>query len=94
MDPGILKLIIQLSTYGPLGVMVVIFFSLYMLSKKEIKELRADHKTELKVEQDRVKETSEKLEAISLTMIQSTVQQTEAVKALTKVLDSIDRRLT
>ena len=94
MDPGILKLIIQLSTYGPLGVMVVIVFSSDMLGKKEIKQARAESTHEQTVEQDSVKETSEKLEAISLTMIQSTVQQTEAVKALTKVLDSIDRRLT
>jgi ElaB/YqjD/DUF883 family membrane-anchored ribosome-binding protein len=93
MDPGTLKLVIQLSTYGPLGIMVVIFFSLFMLSKKEMKELRMEHKEELKVEQNRVKETSDKLESISLTMIQSTEQQTAAVNALTKVLDSIDRRL-
>lgn len=93
MDPGTFKIVFQLATYGPLGIMAVIFFSLFMLSKKEMKELRSEHKEELKIEQDRVRETSAKLEALSASMISSNEKQLAAITALSKVLDSVDRRL-
>lgn len=93
MDPGTFKLVFQLATYGPLGLMAAIFVVLFFLSRKEIKDLRNDHKAELKVEQDRVRETSAKLEALSASMISSNEKQLAAITALSKVLDSVDRRL-
>lgn len=41
MDPSIAKLLVQLGTYGPLGVMCVLLYVLYWQRGKELEKERA-----------------------------------------------------
>ena len=83
VDAGTAKILFQLGTYGPLGIMVILLFILLLRAQKEVKEERA-----------KSEELSGKLLEISKELIKSDTENTETLRSMTKVLDSIDRRLT
>lgn len=93
MDPATTKLLVQLGTYGPLGVMVVLEFILLLRKDKELKEARVCCAQEVAAERKRNDELQGKLIELSTASIKSDTLHTEAINANTRVLDSIDRRL-
>jgi hypothetical protein len=93
MDPATAKMLFQLGTYGPLGVMVILLFILLLRQQKETKEAREECSKLLVEERGKNIQLADKLVELSRESIKADTEHTETIRAMTKVLDSIDRRL-
>lgn len=82
MDPATAKILIQLGTYGPLGLMSALFFILYWLQKKETREQR-----------DKNEELAEKLHETAMASIQADIEHSKAYDPLERVMDSAIKTL-
>lgn len=94
VDPGTAKILFQLGTYGPLGIMVILLFILLLRAQKEVKEMRTECAESLSEERTKNEELTAKLLELSRESIKADTEHTGTLKSMTKVLDSIDRRLT
>lgn len=83
MTDLIKALIDSASQYGPAGLIAAVFIGLYYLEHKAGMKERAAH----------IK-TSEKLLELSTASIKADTEHTAAIATLSRVLDSIDRRLS
>lgn len=88
------KLLSSFGVYGPLGLMVVMLFVLLLMQKKENKELRKEGAEALQKERQNSIDLSKSLESLSRESIKADIEHTAAQEAHTKVLESIDRRLS
>lgn len=84
IDP---KILFQLGTYGPLGIMVIFLFLLLLKQQR-------DHQRTVETERQRTEKLTEKVIELSQASIRADTQHTETLNAMTKVLDSVDRRLS
>ena len=93
VEPGMAKILFQLGTYGPLGVMVVLLFILLLRCQKECREIRAESSACQAEMREENTDLAGKLVELSRESIKADTEHAEALRAHTKVLDSIDRRL-
>ena len=82
MDAAAAKALIQLGTYGPLGVMVVLFFILYWFQKEETQK-----------ERDRNTALQEKLHELSIISIKADMEHSKAYEPMEKVMDAAIKAL-
>lgn len=82
MDTHLIKVLIQLGTYGPLGVMVVLFVILFFMERK---------KTE--AERQKVDELASKLHEVSLASIKADMEHSKAYEPMEKIFDAALRLL-
>jgi hypothetical protein len=73
--------------------MVVLLFILLLLQQKETKEAREECSKMLGEERGKNIQLAGKLVELSRESIKADTEHTETIRAMTKVLDSIDRRL-
>lgn len=83
MDSSLIKILIQLGTYGPLGIMSVLFFVLFLMERK---------RTE--VERTKVDELAAKLHEVSMASIRADVEHSKAYEPMEKIFDAAIRRLS
>jgi hypothetical protein len=76
MDPATAKILIQIGTYGPLGLMAALGFWLFFLERKRTAE-----------ERKRNEELSTKLHELALESIRSDTEHSKAYGPLEKVFD-------
>lgn len=77
IDSNLAKILFQLGTYGPLGIMCILFFALFMMERK---------KTEL--ERQKVDELAAKLHEVSLASIKADVEHSKAYEPMEKIFDA------
>ena len=77
MDATTAKALLQLGTYGPLGIMCVLFFILFMLQKKETQ-----------TERDKNEKLAYKLHELGLASLKADMEHTQAYTALEKMIDA------
>ncbi len=82
MDTNTAKLLIQLGTYGPLGVMCALFFILFLLERKRVD-----------AERKKVEELSHKLYEVGMGVIKSDVERDKIIEPMEKVFDAAVRAL-
>lgn len=82
MDPALAKILIQLGTYGPLGLMCVLFVILFFLERK---------KTE--AEREKVDALANKLHEVSLASIKADMEHSKAYEPMEKIFDAALRLL-
>lgn len=82
MDATLVKVLIQLGTYGPLGIMSVLFVILFFLERK---------KTE--AERKKVDELASKLHEVSLASIKADMEHSKAYEPMEKIFDAALRLL-
>jgi len=83
MDPTLIKVLIQLGTYGPLGIMSGLFLVLFFLERK---------KTE--AERKKVDELASKLHEVSLASIKADMEHSKAYEPMEKIFDAALRLLS
>lgn len=83
MDTHLVKLLIQLGTYGPLGIMSVLFVILFFLERR---------KTE--AERQKVDELASKLHEVSLASIKADMEHSKAYEPMEKIFDAALRLLS
>jgi hypothetical protein len=98
MEAALAKLLEMLAKHGPGFLVAAIFIALYVMerrdSRKELEGLREGHHKEIELERGITKDLTIKLFELSSESIKADTEHTETIKSMTKVLDSIDRRLT
>ena len=94
MDAATTKMLFQLGTYGPLGVMVILLFVLLLRAQKEVKEMRTECTAQLVAERTKNVELTGKLLELSRESIKADTEHTITLQAMSRVLESVDRRLT
>ncbi len=98
MEAALAKLLEMLAKSGPGFLVAAIFIALYVLdrreSRKELEVTQERCRKEVETERGIVKDLTIKLIELSNESIKADTEHTEAIKSMTKVLDSIDRRLT
>lgn len=82
MDPTTVKLLVQIGTYGPLGVMAGVLLILLIRQQKASKE-----------ERDKNHALSQDLLELAKDSVKADAEHTAAINAMTKALDRIDGRL-
>jgi hypothetical protein len=97
MEVALAKLLEMLAKHGPGFLVAAIFIALYVLerrdSRKELETAREGHRKEVELERVISKDLTIKLFELSSESIKADTEHTEAIKSMTKVLDSVDRRL-
>lgn len=83
MDTHLVKVLIQLGTYGPLGIMSVLFVVLFFLERK---------KTE--AEREKVDALANKLHEVSLASIKADMEHSKAYEPMEKIFDAALRLLS
>lgn len=77
MDPAAAKALLQLGTYGPLGIMCVLFFILFWMQRKETAD-----------EREKTNKLAEKLHELGLASLRADMEHTKAYTSLEKVIDA------
>lgn len=93
IDPATAKVLIQLGTYGPLGIMVVLLFVLLLRQQKECRELRLENAVALNEERSKNQDLTDKLVLLTENLYRADGENTELMREMIKVLDRVDRRL-
>jgi hypothetical protein len=97
METALAKILTILANHGPFAIVSVVFIALYVIDRKShnsrVTELETLHSQEIKDEKDRHDVTAKRLHQLSMESIKADTEHTAAIQALTKVLDSVDRRL-
>jgi len=83
MDTTLIKLLVQLGTYGPLGIMVVLFVSLFFMERR---------KTD--TERKKVDDLANKLHEVSLASIRADMEHSKAYEPMEKIFDAALRLLS
>lgn len=98
MEAALVKLLEMLAKHGPGFLVAAIFIALYVIDRKShIKALETEqqrHEKELGEARTINKELTTKVIELSNASIKADTEHTLAIKAVSKVLDSIDRRLS
>lgn len=82
MDATLIKVLIQIGTYGPLGLMSALFVILFFLERK---------KTE--AERKKVDDLANKLHEVSLASIKADMEHSKAYEPMEKIFDAALRLL-
>ena len=94
MDPSFAKTLVQLGTYGPLGIMVVVAFYLYYMERQKTSELTAKllefAKTSVEADHEHAK-AMEALGHLYELGMKFTEASTTTTNALENVVKSMDR---
>ena len=83
MDSSLIKVLIQLGTYGPLGIMSVLFFILFLMERK---------RTE--AEREKVDALATKLHEVSMASIKADVEHSKAYEPMERIFDAAIRMLS
>lgn len=94
MEAALAKLLVKLAEYGPGFILAAIIAVVWVLDRKgKNADITVERERNTKLEEKNDK-LAEKLLAFANDSIKSDTENTEAIRAMTKVLDSIDRRLS
>lgn len=94
MDPSLAKTLLQLGTYGPLGVMALLGFWLFLLERKKTAELTAKVTEFAKASVAADVEHTKAMEALSSLYdlgVRSTEVNTNVINSLVALKDAVER---